>query len=257
MAVLQRRNVNTELAKPLACLAGRAHRQEVELVQTCPVPPCTCLWWLKKPKKTHWSLWKVILKPDLVLTSPSYWKALLLSYDWKKAFPVSSPIYLRLFYSHFVLASPITSIFIFLFQLCILMLELLKPIPISLWGTDSRISGTVAVLIMLERIYQTVSLFQSDILLLALQLSFTKLRKINSGCFSNVPTIIPSPTPQQSLPTFFKITPLYLPMQTTLQNWTITFHFFMAVCVDRSQAYAKRRLSRSLNKTQLSEFCRF
>lgn len=81
-------------------------------------------------------------------------------------FPVQP--YLQLFYPHFVLAPPITSIFIFLFQLCILMLELLHPTSISLRGTESRTSGTVAVLIMPERIYQTVSLFQSDILLLAL-----------------------------------------------------------------------------------------
>lgn len=132
-----------------------------------------------------------------------------------------------------------TSISILLFQLCILMLELLKPASTSLWGTDSKISGTVAVPIMLERIYQTLSLFQSDILLLALQLSFTKLYKINSGCFFNIPTIIPSPSPKWSLPTFFKISPFYLPMQTALQNWTVTFHFFMAVCVNWSPAYVK------------------
>lgn len=46
-----------------------------------------------------------------------------------------------------------TSTSIFLFQLCILMLELLKPASTSLWGTDSRISGTVAVPIMLEKKY--------------------------------------------------------------------------------------------------------
>jgi len=109
----------------------------------------------------------------------------------KKALPVSSLICLRLIYPHFVLAPPITSISIFLFQLWILRLELWKLVSTSLWGTDSRISGIVAVPIMLEIIYQTLCLFQSDILLLVLQLFFTKPHKTHSGCFFNIPTTIP------------------------------------------------------------------
>lgn len=143
-----------------------------------------------------------------------------------------------------------TSTSIFLFQLCILMLELLKPASTSLWGTDSRISGTVAVPIMLEKKYtKPYPYFSLTFCCLHFQLSFTKLYKIHSGCFFNIPTIIPSPLPQWSLPTFFKISPFYLPMQTALQNWTVTFHFFMAVCGNWSPAYVKPHWAHPLTKT--------
>lgn len=105
--------------------------------------PSASLYWSVLTKNLHWPLRKVILKPDLLPAGPSYWKKPFIFLSLTKGLPISSLIYLWLIYPHYVLAPPITSISIFVFQLWILKLELLKPAPIFLWGTDSSTSGSV------------------------------------------------------------------------------------------------------------------
>lgn len=139
MPFLQRKNI-TQPRQALALLADRAQSQEPDLGQTCPVLHCTDLW----PQKTYTdpceqSSWTQIFSPHNLPTE----KNPFIFWSLTKDLPISSLIYLWLIYPHYVLAPPITSISIFLFQLWILMPELLKPAPIFLWGADSRTSGTV------------------------------------------------------------------------------------------------------------------